>query len=753
MRMTKHLGLCRALVTKLAIVTIGILANPVISMAALNTIDLAGSWQFQPTTLASVNPKSTPREGEAWQAIHVPDNWYRQEKDISGYAWYQRQFDIHPALAGKQIRLVFDGVDYTADVWLNGKYLGHHEGYSQSFDFDVTDHVHKGKNELRVLVNSPLEKSQDWSLHKRLLKGIFSHHDTRPGGAWSERGQEQNTGGIWAPVRLEISDGIAIRRVKVTPQKQEGDAWNVHSEIALDIRHGKDSAMPGSAGSKPELSEFQVEATVTPENFNGKPQTFRQERKIEAGQSTLFLDIPISQPQLWWPAGHGKPNLYRLKLTITQAGKVIDQRDSVFGFRQVQMDAPTEQWLVNGRRLFVRGTNYISSQWLAEMTPQRYERDIGLIKNANMNAIRVHAHIEAPAFYEACDRNGMLVLQDYMLQWGYSDDETFTREARRQAADMVNALANHPSIAVWSLHNEPPWDSPWMKDKYQGYNPDQNRMLDDVLYQDIAALDTSRIVRKVSTTKEHPWIGWYFGQWQEFAAPAAAPWVTEFGAQALPSLAGLKKIFKPEALWPDTEEKWKLWEFHNFQRHETFDIARVQQGSTIQEFIANTQAYQAKLTQFAAESYRRQRYAPMTALFQFMFNEDWPSVNWGIVDYWREPKAGYEALKTAYQPVLPSIEWSRESYQPGEVATVWLWVINDLWQSFPQSQYQVSVVKNGRVVTNKAIKLDIAEDSGRKLEALNIEQLETGEYAVRVKIVAADGKMLGQNQYIFTVAP
>ena len=142
-----------------------------------------------------------------------------------------------------------------------------------------------------------------------------------------------------------------------------------------------------------------------------------------------------------------------------------------------------------------------------------------------------------------------------------------------------------------------------------------------------------------------------------------------------------------------------------------------------------------------------------TALFQFMFNEDWPSVNWGIVDYWREPKAGYEALKTAYQPVLPSIEWSRESYQPGEVATVWLWVINDLWQSFPQSQYQVSVVKNGRVITNKTIKLDIAEDSGRKLEALNIGQLETGEYAIRVKIVAADGKMLGQNQYVFTVVP
>ena len=82
-----------------------------------------------------------------------------------------------------------------------------------------------------------------------------------------------------------------------------------------------------------------------------------------------------------------------------------------------------------------------------------------------------------------------------MLQWGYSDDEAFTREARRQAADMVGTLNNHPSVAVWSLHNEPPWDSPWMKEKYQGYNPEQNRLLDDLLYQDIAALDPARMTK------------------------------------------------------------------------------------------------------------------------------------------------------------------------------------------------------------------------------------------------------------------
>lgn len=674
----------------------------------------------------------------------MPDNWFRQGKDISGYAWHRRAFDVTPAMAGKQARLVFEGVDYTADVWLNGQYLGHHEGYFQTFDFDVSSKIKAGKNELTVLVNSPLETPQAWSRHKQILKGIFSHHDTRPGGAWSVRGQEQNTGGIWAPVRLEVSDGIALRNVAVAPQKLEGDIWSMRAELALD------SKLPAG-------STVDVEATLTPENFSGKPQTYRQQFKVEPGQATLPLQFNVSQPQLWWPVGHGKPNLYRLKLSLKSPqsanADTLAQRDTVFGFREIRMDEATQQWLVNGKRLFVRGTNYISTQWLAEMTPQRYQRDISLMRDANINAVRVHAHIEAPAFYETCDRNGMLVLQDYMLQWGYSDDQAFMAEAERQAVDMVHSLSNHPSIAVWSLHNEPPWDSPWMQDKYKDYNPEQNKALDERLYQRIAKLDTSRITRKVSTTQEHAWLGWYSANWQSFAGPAAGPWITEFGAQALPELPSLKKIFKPEDLWPDTDEKWKVWEFHNFQPHETFELAKVAKGDNIQEFIANTQAYQAKLTEFAVESYRRQRYAPVAVLFQFMFNEDWPSVNWGIVDYWRVPKAGYEALKTAYQPVLPSIEWIKETYQPGETAELGLWAINDLWQDFPQAQYKLAVLKNNTPILQQSITLDIAADSGRKIQPLVIGRLQTGQYEVKVKIVDSHGKTLGQNQHRFEVLP
>src|SRR5262249_14982903 len=247
-----------------------------------------------------------------------------------------------------------------------------------------------------------------------------------------------------------------------------------------------------------------------------------------------------------------------------------------------------------------------------------------------INAVRVHAHIEAQAFYQLCDEAGILVWQDFLLQWGYTDDEAFITEAERQARDMIALLYNHPSIIAWSLHNEPPWDASWMQYKYPDYTPTHNRSLDNTLAERLSDADATRRLHPYSATSEHPWYGWYSGSWQDYGKPAREPLITEFGAQALPDLTSLRKIFSEEELWPESKEDWEKWEYHNFQKHETFDIAKVPQGQNIQEFIANTQHYQAHLLKYAAESYRRQKFHPVTSIFQFMFVEDWPSINWEL---------------------------------------------------------------------------------------------------------------------------
>lgn len=166
--------------------------------------------------------------------------------------------------------------------------------------------------------------------------------------------------------------------------------------------------------------------------------------------------------------------------------------------------------------------------------------------------------------------------------------------------------------------------------------PDWRKTLNQTLTQrvgDALAEDTSRIVHRFSAVEEHYWAGWYFGTLRDLLAPAKTGIITEFGAQALPRLSTLKTIIPARLLWPKTtaadDPGWVRWKYHNFQPFQTFKFAGIPRGNNIQEMIENTQAYQARLVALAAESYRRQRYQPVTALFHFMFVETWPSINWG----------------------------------------------------------------------------------------------------------------------------
>jgi beta-mannosidase len=384
------------------------------------------------------------------------------------------------------------------------------------------------------------------------------------------------------------------------------------------------------------------------------------------------------------------------------------------------------------------------------MTPDKYRLDLALMRQAGINAIRVHAHVEGEELYRQADEAGLIVWQDFPLQWGYVDDAEFTAEAVRQAVAMVDQLDHHPSIVAWSAHNEPPWDATWMKDKYPDYSPDQNRELDRALAAAMSSRDTSRHVHAASVTAEHPWFGWYSGTWMDYGKPTRQALVTEFGAQALPDLTSLRRFIPEKDLWPASDAGWERWTYHDFQPRETFVNAKVSKGSSTAQLIENTQQYQARLVQFAAESYRRQKYAPVGAIFQFMFNECWPSANWGVVDYWRHPKPGLQALATAYQPVLPSIEWTAERLTPATPVTASLWVINDLADTFDRATLEWTLRSVEAVVLADRKVVDVAADSVMRVIPLRMP-LPAGRYTLVTSLRDAKGGPLGRNEWSFIV--
>lgn len=592
-------------------------------------VSLDGDWYFHVGDLPSP-PRSIP---DGLPTMRIPSNWWSQGLDHAGVVWFFREVSLDAPIARGALR--FDAVDYAAEVYWDGRRVGEHRGYFAPFYAEIGgEHARAdaGPHVLAVRVDSPREPKASWSLRKTLIKGVLSHHDTRPGGAWSERGQDANTGGIWGSVRLsEVQNGVLedvrVSTLEATPERAR-----------ISIRAS--ARLLSSARLDYEIRDrdgVAASGVVGPMEVSGSGA---------AAETTLVLE----RPRLWWPRELGEPHLYTLELRLSGPGG-MDVATRAFGVRTAARDS-LGRIVINGQPMFLRGTNYIGSLYYGSFPAQSVRRDLELMVAANVNAVRVHAHVASPDLYRIADELGLLVWQDFPLQWGYEDSDAFTREAKRQAAEMVTLLFNHPSIVFWSGMNEAPWSSSWMAWKYSDYDPNQNRSLSRALAETLREEDPTRPSQGNAHPAEHAWSGWYEGSYRDFARPTAQPMITEFGAQAAPELETLRTFLSEGELWPIEGKNLALWEYHNFQLRELRDNAKVPLGGSVRELIANTQSYQARLTRFAAESLRRQKWQPVVGVFQFMFVEHWPSMSWGAVDYLRRPKPAYAALARAYQPVL-----------------------------------------------------------------------------------------------------
>ncbi|HIQ05793.1 MAG TPA: beta-galactosidase [Anaerolineae bacterium] len=661
--------------------------------ATESVLDLNGAWQYWPDREGTGDPMQLTAGKAAWAEMQIPTNWELAGlHDYNGIVWFRRTFDVPEDWLERQLWLQFQGVDYLADVWLNAAYVGHHEGYFQPFEFNVSRRLKPGENVLLVKVDCPYEEpGQVWPSNKVLIKGVLNHHDCRPGANDPEHGQDKATGGIWNDVRLVATDDVRILRAQASPRLVRGGA-TVNLDLWIE-----------NLGS--EAVDGQVTATIAPANFQAEDQTFRlsQGVHLEPGVTRVTLTQTISNPYLWATWDYGHPYLYQFDATVRVGTDLVAQKADRFGIRELTIDE-NWFWYLNGERIFVRGTNVIPTQWLSEYDANMIARDMELLRGANINGVRVHAHVQRPGFYAACDEAGILVWADFALQWSYNATDAFIANASRQIREMVELLYNHPSIVVWCCHNEPTHN---------------RRTLDPVLEATVKAADGTRVVVPASDFKQHTYPGWYGGHMEHYAALPAAPFINEYGAQALPNLETLQSMFGEEELWPTRPEHWKKWAFHDFQYDQTFNVARIDKGNSIEEFIANSQQYQFDLLKLATETYRQAKYEKVTSLFQFMFMDPWPAITWSVVDYYRRPKLGYEALRLAFQPVLIVFGTGRYKRQVLEIGSLFglsalgsVAIVNDYHRAFKDAQLTVGLeMPDGNLMTLIQTSVDIPADS------------------------------------------
>ncbi|MCI0391254.1 MAG: beta galactosidase jelly roll domain-containing protein, partial [Acidobacteria bacterium] len=661
----------------------------------------------------------------SWRTVQVPGTVHTQilpspkfhtkEADwISAKEWwYRRGFAVPPTMNGKRLWLKFNATDYYADIYLNGELLGRHEGYIDPYHFDVTDRLKtEGENVLAVRVWTPV--SYYWRHRPYTIKGSYGAVDQKPDNITAL--------GITRSVHLIASGKVAIDEIAVDTRINKDGSADVVVDLSLDTKEELDA---------------QLTLALIPRNFDSAAGLeLKSQITISRRTKSIRFLLHVEKPELWWTWDHGRPNLYTLDIRVRANGALSDHRTIALGIREIEhIDW---KFYLNGKRMFIRGTNSYYNLFLSEKRRRDYEHDIGLMRKMNINMIRLHCHFSNPEFYEICDEQGILIWQDYLEAW-YPEDRAFSLRAARLYDPHINYVRNHPSVAVWATSDE---------ESLENYR-DLTKHLEPRLY--INDPQRRPVVRSTGRYGDaHVYEGWYGGTIWEYTR-VTEKFISELGATALPNYESIIK-FLPNH-WPikDHEEEWV---FHKLQITEAMRAWGDPGAMTLQEYIPQTQDYVARLFQLAIERMRRLKYRPAGGILHFHAIDIWPSVTMAALDFYRQPTKAYSTVQRSFQMVLPSFAYDRDTWASGEAVKTELWLINDHWFAIPNTSVswrlensEAKVISTG----NAPGKITMEADSSMKLMDLNFSAGGPGKYSLWARVTDERGKVISENNYEFRV--
>ena len=741
---------------------------------ARTLLPLNGPWSYR---------QDADRSGEAdrlfassldrsdWPRMNIPTNWYKTEVgDYHGIIWFAKQFDLPAEMRGRELTLRFDAVDYIADVWLNDRYLGRHEGFFAPFSFRVTDAVRDRANILVVRVDSPKDEteyrrvpdppdferplSDPYKTRKPValstIKGSCIDFWHRPG--WETQfGQDGNTGGIWQRVDLIATGGLIIESVKITPTlvrrdgKLDGSALLV---VDLDLTNSCGRTVTAT-----------IEFEAVGKNFESPaPITKRKDFVLTPGRNHIKLVHTVEQPALWWCWDHGDPNLYTMHLTAALDGQPQDEIGQTFGIRELLLDE-RGHWHLNGRRVFARGMRYHSSIWLGEADRDLFLQDLTRMRDLNINAIRIGSHVEQAEFYDLCDEMGFLLWQVFPLHWGdYADTDDVIERAAPMMREMVDLLYNHPSLVIWSVFKEP---------NVYPFRPRPNLYgrLCCVMRDAAKASDPSRWVhlgdygegaRNVMTA------GWgeVYPDFRQIHGETD-PQKVEFGTVHVAPLETARQILEPNQQWPPDWDRWYYLNLDPFWlRNQGIDVSRL---SGLEELVARSQSWAARQIKESVEYIRQRKWKPNASMFLYFWSDPWPCLGGsGLLDYYRRPYKAYDIFAMVYSPVLVSIEWLKEThvvghekhYAPGSTMTARIWATNDFHREYEGAALAWSIKgPDGTVVSHGRKTLTLLPDNSQVVAEISwgVPEQAEGIHRMDAELTDGAGAQLSHNYFEFRV--
>jgi exo-1,4-beta-D-glucosaminidase len=643
--------------------------------------------------------------------------------------WYRTEFELDDE-PGARTQLHFDGINYRADIYVNGTRVADRErvaGAFRTYAFDVTDLVHAGSNAIAVRVY-PVDADHDLTI---------TWVD------WSPLAPDGGMG-IWHDVWLTRTGGVTLSDPQVVSDLPLPDTDRANLTVTAIVRNAGD--VPVTADVAGVIGSIAFSAPVS----------------LDPGESTLVTFDPVTYPQLrlsdpplWWPYQMGDQPLEELTVTAAVDGVVTDRTSTSFGIREVgdeYVANGARRFLINGRPILIRGGGW-ASDMLLRPVPGRVDDQLMYVRDMGLNTVRLEGKLESDHFLDEADRLGILVMPGWMCcdywqeTWKWTEDVQAI--ARASMTSQAIRMRNHPSVFMFMIGS----DTKPVLDVQRMYV----KALRDARWPNpilaSSTGDTSSVLGPtgVKMTGPYDWVP--PGYWYDPRADGGADgFNTETSAgQSIPEIENLRRMLSPDelrALW--TEPRTPQYHagvgnsvfktFHIFDRAMT---ERMGAPAGLADYVRKAQvmAYENERAMF--ESFSRNRYEA-TGVIQWMLNNAWPSLHWNLFDWYLEPNGSTFGAKIANEPL--HVQYS---YDDRSVA-----VVNQTPIAVPGLSAEARVFDlHGDERWHRSVSVDVSADGVAHLFRVPRPAGITSAYFVALTLSGPDGDVVSRNVYWLSTAP
>lgn len=705
-----------------------------------------GGWQLQRASevqAGGVEIASPAYKAEGWVTATVPGTVLTSYKNVGALAdpnyadnqlmisesffnsnfWYRNEFQVPTSFKRDRVFLNFDGINWKANVYLNGKQVGRLEGAFIRGKFDVTDCVKEGTNVLAVEIikNAHIgaikeKNKQSTDFNGGILGADNPTFHATIGWDWIPTMRGRNIG-IWNDVFLTTTGKVTVQDPYVQTQFALPDTTQARltAEVVVKNHDGKDvsGVLQGKVGDV----------------------TFEQPVELRAGEERTvvfdadrFPQLQVKNPRLWWPNGYGTPYLYDANFTFKVGEEVSDARDFKVGIRQMTFneDGGVLNLYVNGRRFIGRGGNWGFSESNLNYRGREYETAVAYHDDMNFTMLRNWVGmIGDEELYDACDKYGIMIWQDFWLaNPADGPDPYYPDMFIANAEDYVKRIRSHASIGLYCGRNE-------------GFPPET---IDKAL---------RRIVKE-----EHPGIHYISSSADDVVSGhgpyrmllAKTYFTLETGNDKFHSERGMPNVltyesflrtYSPEGIWPQSDQ----WGMHDYT------LEGAQGATSFNEIIATGYGQPESAKEFADlaqwvnydghRSLFESRSKNRMGLLMWMSHSCWPSMVWQTYDYYFEPTAAYFAIKKASEPL--HIQWNP--------ATDEVEVVNYHAGLRPGLKARVQVLNmDATVAWEKEATVDSREDTTEKCIKLEFPDGLSQVHFIKLTL-EENGKTISENFY------